>query len=135
MKNLCLIIALSGLLTSCCVVTSQDCFCKPPEPFLAESTKDWIAPFLSEDQKFITIGSIAQEQNILREYEEGTECIGGDECCADNPIHTTGFLFDKFAKEQALLYTKAIQNDVIFSAVNGAKAGSPASARPVASAA
>src|SRR6187551_1946629 len=115
MKKLCLVIAVSMLLTSCCVVTSQECFCNPPEPFLAESAKDWIVPF-SEDQKFTTTDPFTREQKIIKEYKEGTECIGGDECCADNPIQTTVFLFDTFAKDQALLYMKVIQNEVIFSA-------------------
>lgn len=116
MKNVFLIIALSALLTSCCVVTSRECFCNPPAPFLAESTKDWIAPFVTEEQKFITTGALTREQKITRAYEEGTECVGGDECCANNPTHTTRFLFDTVNSDNILLYTKAIQNEVIFSA-------------------
>jgi hypothetical protein len=114
MKNLCLVIAVSGLLTSCCVFTSQDCGCKPSEPFLAEETKDWIVPFLSENQKFITTGSSSVEQQVNRVYQEGSECIGGDECCTNYPTHTASFFFGAF-QDMTLLYIKAIQNEVHFS--------------------
>src|SRR5690242_358938 len=108
MTNVCLVTATSAFLTSCC---------NPPDPFLAESAKEWIGPFESENQKFISTGTVAVEQNIIKEYEEGVECIGGDECCANNPTHTAGFLFDTGAMNGwALLYTKAIQNETIFSA-------------------
>lgn len=120
MKNVRLLLSVSILLvtsiflTSCCMFTSGDCNCKPPKPFLVESTKDWIVPFESTEQMFTTSGSSPQEQKILRQYEHGTECIGGDECCARFPFHTTSFVFD--ADSKTLLYTKAIMDEVEFSA-------------------
>ena len=114
MKSLCLVIVVSGFLTSCCVFSSQDCGCKPSKPFLAESTKEWIIPFVSENQLFTTKSSSSDEQRVNRVYQEGTECIGGDECCTNYPTHTTTFFFGAF-QDKTLLYTKAIQNEVDFS--------------------
>jgi hypothetical protein len=119
MKNLCLIIVISGLLTSCCLFTSQNCGCKTSDPFLTESTKDWIVPFLSEDQKFTATDLSHREQKITREYQEGAECVGGDECCTNYPIHTTSFLLDTNSKDKALLHMKAIKSEVAFSSQQG----------------
>lgn len=115
MKSLCLVIVVSGFLTSCCVFSSQDCGCKPSKPFIAESTKEWIIPFVSENQLFTTKSSSSDEQRGNRVYQEGTECIGGDECCTNYPTHTTTFFFGAFQDKKTLLYTKAIQNEVDFS--------------------
>jgi hypothetical protein len=117
MKKLLLVVLASGLLCSCtCLFTSQDCNCNPDEPYLVESTKDWIVPFSSEDQKFTTSDPAPQEQTIKRTYQEGTECVGGDECCTDYPTHTISFLLSSLSSVDLLLSARAIKDEVEFSA-------------------
>lgn len=102
------------LFSSCCVYSSRDCHCDPPDPFLAESTKDWIVPFSSGEYLFETSGLPVSEQTVYREYKEGSECVGGDECCSAFPIHTTDFSIVNLGVKQPLLNTKAIENYVRF---------------------
>lgn len=114
MRNSLIFIIVSIFLTSCCLVTPGECDCESPKPFLNESTKDWVSPFQSQDWKFTTSDSFPKEQIIFRQYSQGLECIGGDECCINYPVHVTKYLFDTYEKKDVLLSTKAIKNVVEF---------------------
>lgn len=114
MKLFLSLVCFSMLLSSCCIYSSRDCHCNPPDPFLVETTKDWIVPFSSGEYLFETSGLPVAEQTVYREYKEGVECIGGDECCSAFPIHRTDFSIVSQGQGKTLLNTKAIENRVEF---------------------
>src|SRR5690242_12765422 len=114
MKVTLAIILASLLLSSCCLVSSLECFCKPDEPYLVEATKDWIAPLQSEDIVFVRQDMPSEEQTLIKNYYEGADCVGGDECCSNFPIHEANLSFDAKRDNTSLFYTKAIAEQVEF---------------------
>jgi len=113
MRNLLLLMVMASHLTSCCLFTSRDCGCKTSEPYIIESTKEWIAPFESEELTFVISDTTMNSKKITRKYQTGTECIGGDECCTSYPTYITSFSFGN--NSSTLLYTRALKNTVEFS--------------------
>lgn len=102
---------------SCCLVTYLECNCTPPEPFVNEEAISWISPYTSGTYLMENIESnIITQQTLEREYEEGEECIGGDECCSLFTAHIANFrIIDDSTTSQNLIYTKAVQDYVTFS--------------------
>jgi hypothetical protein len=114
MKGSILIIIISALLTSCCLFTSKDCGCKHSKPYLAESSKEWIFPFKSEELIFVNSDSITLELSIFKDFRQGEECIGGDECCTDYPTLIAEYTFGINDRRNVLVTTTALKNNVTF---------------------
>lgn len=66
-------------LSSCCLFTSQDCGCTPPEPDLSLEAKKWIAPYEAQAY-FIFEDTTGQVDSFLVTRSSDTEFCGGEEC-------------------------------------------------------
>ena len=86
MKNLLILITGSLLFGGCCMVTSQDCGCEPPDPeFLMDEAKEWLMPY--EDGQFrIFVDDNGNLDTFVVERVQDTDWIGGEECGADSEV-------------------------------------------------
>ncbi|WP_338759683.1 hypothetical protein WAF17_12130 [Bernardetia sp. ABR2-2B] len=66
-------------LSSCCIVTSQDCFCNSPDYKVSQNAFEWIIPY--EDKKFFIFEDESGNIDSLKvERISETQICGGDEC-------------------------------------------------------
>jgi hypothetical protein len=110
------LITIATAVFSCCLISSQDCNCDPPEPFVNENAISWISPFSSGNYLMQNIeNNVITQQTLERDYEESKECLGGDECCTSFVVHIAGFaVIGASLTSQNLIYTKAVQDYVFF---------------------
>ena len=85
MKTISLLTLIIILLSGCCVFTSQDCGCNPPEPDLSSAARSWIIPY--DEMEFLTFEDDNGNKDSLKiERMVDTEFIGGDECGTDSEV-------------------------------------------------
>ncbi len=81
-----LFIALT-ILSGCCLVSSQDCGCKPPEPELLIEAKSWIESY-QEDAPFVFKSDNGILDTFTISKNSTTEFCGGDECGSNCKIES-----------------------------------------------
>jgi hypothetical protein len=74
-------------LSGCCLVTSADCGCVPPNPELDATTLKWIAPYDNRDF-FVFQDSLGNTDSLQVSRSKGTEYCGGEECGSDCKFET-----------------------------------------------
>lgn len=100
------------IITSCCYVTSQDCGCDPPEPFINEEVKNYIFPYHSNQLIFVSESIPVREQLIHRKFDEGSYFIGGDECGSDFKSFIVQYL--TVPSEKSILNLEAVAEFIEF---------------------
>ncbi|MBK7095570.1 MAG: hypothetical protein IPH57_11150 [Saprospiraceae bacterium] len=100
--------------SSCCLVTSVDCNCDPPKPFINDLTKEWLLPDISHGLVFYNKADTNKKILINRNFKESTEFVGGDECGSDFPVFITEFVINLGSADNNLISTKAVMNFVEF---------------------
>ena len=73
-----LLLALN-IMSGCCLVTSQDCGCKPPNPELLTDARYWIEPY-QEELPFVYKSDDGELDTFTISKNSTTEFCGGDEC-------------------------------------------------------
>lgn len=69
-----------AMMESCCLVTSQDCSCNPPDPFISAESQNWIKPIDTTEFTLNSELNSLVKITIMKLNYSGTEFIGGDEC-------------------------------------------------------
>ncbi len=81
-----LLLALN-IMSGCCLVSSQDCGCKPPDPELLIEARTWLAPY-KEDTPFVFKSNNGVLDTFTVSKNSTTEFCGGDECGSDCKIES-----------------------------------------------
>ncbi|MEQ9375881.1 MAG: hypothetical protein RIG68_11920 [Imperialibacter sp.] len=106
------IILLLAVSSSCCLVSSGDCFCNPEDPFVNDLTIEWIEPLESSTVTFTSFDE--GDRELYKEYKTGTECVGGDECCSDFTVHIAGWYVRAINETNKILEVKSLGDGVYF---------------------
>ena len=81
-----LLLALT-IMSGCCLVTSQDCGCKPPNPELLTDARYWIEPY-QEEIPFVYKSDDGELDTFTISKHSTTEFCGGDECGSNCKIES-----------------------------------------------
>ena len=99
-------------INSCCLMTSRDCNCEPPDSALTQEALDWITPY---DGKtfFIFADSIGNLDSFRVTRSSTTEFFGGEECGTNAQVEIAKLSSGKYAN---LLFTTSAKENkrVIF---------------------
>lgn len=122
-----LILSTAIFMNACCIFTSQDCECEPPDPALNEETIKWITPYDGQDY-FIFKNDLGSIDSLHVKRTSDTEFCGGDECGNDCEVERAELIsknnpnlkFTTSAKEVRFLQINNIddQQNLIFVELN-----------------
>ncbi len=95
------------LLSSCCLLSSKDCGCEPPDKELTAEAQKWITPY--DGKEFLTFKDYDGNIDSLRiSRTSDTDFFGGEECGTDAQVEIAQLSSDKY--HDILFTTTAKEN-------------------------
>lgn len=110
MKNLLTAALIMITFSSCCLVSSRECFCSPPKSFIDPNAIEWHEP--KENESLLFVNQSNDSLIVEKDFYQGAGCVGGDECCADFPNYNSTWRHTFGSIELLNLYS--LMNSVTF---------------------